>query len=270
MKRTSLEQKILCAQADRVADAEVAKVFLEMAAMRPLIDYFRKNWRIGRYVMNGIGKDWTESLWNGESDGLVTYGRLCEMLVRKREKGEPIDNLLLRAAACRYVKDKRGSVPIKGDSGTAKTDDREGSFQRESLNDRDRSFRRESLDGRLERAKKAAKEEKAQKEQQGKMSLSGYYAWLEEEPEASAEGVAFFVNHINMREYFQALSLLTGEAGDAKIPEILPSSENLTVEEALDEEGLSDGAYQERIYVLLIEPFAKIYAKRGTARYEGM
>ncbi len=69
----------------------------------------------------------------------------------------------------------------------------------------------------------------------------------------------FLVGNINMKEYFQALSFITQKEADARIPDALPSCEDQTIIELLDQADYRSDTFLEWVRILLIEPFAGIY-----------
>ncbi len=260
MKRTSLERKILCSRENRVADAEVAKVILERAAGRALREYFEKDHRSGNYV---VGELWPEKFqeWlRHERDSEFTYGGMCRKFVEKYQGGEEMDDgyLLMRLMTGKYT----GGGKLYSAQSAEKNKSAQPAEHETQV------FKRESLENRLMRVKKA-EEEKTQGAGgivPPQRKLSEYYAWMEKEPETSVRGDVFAVNHINMREFFQALSLITGKREDAVLPETLAFGENLNIEEVLEAGGGVDERYWERLYMLLIEPFAKIAMKSGNGK----
>lgn len=258
MKQTSLERKILCGQANRVADAEVAKIFLEAAAMQPLNEFFQEDQKLANYIEHVLEKAEDEKEQadpqNMGNRDMLTYGRVCGRLAEKHKSGEMVDILVIDAVTCGLVKYQRENLSGRRRKNGRAPESDQGKG----------GFKRESLDCRLERAKKTVKEEKAQERnerQPSAKSLACCYSDIEEKQEISVASMVFVINHINMREYFQALSLITGKEEDAHIPETLPFCENMTIKELLDAEYDPDEMSCERVYTFLIEPFAKIDAQ---------
>lgn len=68
----------------------------------------------------------------------------------------------------------------------------------------------------------------------------------------------FFLGNVNMKEYFQALSLLTGNKKDAEIPHILLPYKNRTILNLLSEQEPEEDVLYEKIYRMVIEPFSKL------------
>ena len=84
------------------------------------------------------------------------------------------------------------------------------------------------------------------------------YVWAKEIGCTGTELCFFLVGNINMKEYFQALSFVTRNEEDARIPERLPPCEDQTMMELLEQADDGSDTFLERVRILLIEPFARI------------
>ena len=64
--------------------------------------------------------------------------------------------------------------------------------------------------------------------------------------------------HVNIREYYRAIAIMTGDENDRIIPKELSRYKDRCIQELLRFDDCSNSKLLERIYLLLIEPFAKI------------
>ena len=64
--------------------------------------------------------------------------------------------------------------------------------------------------------------------------------------------------HVNIREYYRAIAIITGDENDRIIPKELSRYKDRCIQELLHFDDCSNSKLLERIYLLLIEPFTKI------------
>lgn len=217
-----------------------------------MLNYFEGDRKLFEFVLGEIGDDIKYSYF--------TYGRACLNFAEKYGKDGRADAELVQAFTYIYKKMRNGVFPDAG-SVEAKqeqeADSTEGSPKLEAR-----------LDRAGERARKAKKRKKEEEEKGEKPKSGTLYSRLGKEALSGVEADFFLINNINMKEYFQAVSVITEKDEDAGIPDALPFDENLTIEEMLLKECDSEETYLARIYMLLIEPFAKIQKKLDEEYWE--
>lgn len=86
------------------------------------------------------------------------------------------------------------------------------------------------------------------------------YAYRKEAEEEKENEIPIFtaLNSINMKDFFEALSRITGDERDASIPREISDYGDWSMKELLYRECSSSCKVLERICAVLIEPFAKI------------
>lgn len=245
MNKMSLERKIECGMVGRIIEVDEAKKFLKELAGIPLSDLLWERPELYQNAVEKLGlKDGPE-----EEGPIPTYGEACRAFTQKNKKeaGSKALVKVLEAFSWWFL-DKLGET----------MPDIEDDFPCVSAHPAGEKVKRERLEERIERAYQAAGEQKSKEMER----IDNPYSRCNKKGYKIGEATAFLVDNINLKEYFEALALLTGKEADRELPlELFPehsACENMTISEALDWNCLCDELLSERTYELLVVPFSKI------------
>lgn len=234
-----------------MSDVNIAAVFLEEAAATPFSDCFEGRPLLYEYVLMALGMERElEDRWVSDEDiaeqekrfHSFTCSQACRRLAENDRNGWKAEFPVLRGFISIYLdllaQEDRNAYLYRIDRKRKRSVRNTRKCLEEQL--------RDAAEREKNRPKPPVQERETLYAKAGRLGYTG--AWT----------CFFFLGNVNMREYFQALSLLTGNKEDAEIPHLLLPYRNQTILNLLAEQEPDEDVLYEKIYRMVIEPFSKL------------